>query len=191
MNAKILVNENAIAAGSAISSANDAMEIINSQLLPALEKLGIQITDEVIIDLFAGTNKTEKAYFETVELDLKKIANPAIRESLSMTAAGAWGSFENALMPIRKEVGSSYQYLAPVDGRLVLSDLSIERIREQYRRYITSPEEIKAHEIHLEIVEKLNLLFKGNIPFNWTALFSIDATGSFLVNEDTNYVKLV
>jgi len=188
---KVKISEGAMNAGLVISNTNDAVELINSELLGRIKDLGIEVTNEVVQDLLKGTNKTEALYLETSEADLKKINNPAIRESMRNTAIGAWGQFEGQLTSIIKDVKGSYQYITVVDGIAVLSPADGERIREQNRRYVTSPQEIKAHEIHLEIAEKLNLLFKGNIPFNWIALFPIDAAGMYSACEMNDYSRFI
>ena len=188
---KVLVNENEIAADLVISNTKDAVELINSKLLEKIKKLGLEIKDEVIQDLLKGTGTTKKLYMATVKADLVKIKNPAIKNGMQFQADDAWNSFENAYIPIRREVGSNYQYISVVDGKVVLSLESENLIREAHHRYITDPKEIEAYNLHAEIVEKINQLFNGKIPYRWFSIFLEDGTGKMGRNDLTDYSKLV
>lgn len=186
MKEKILISENAIQADSIISNTKDAVDLINSSLLGHIKALGIEVTNEVVQDLFKGQNKTEKQYMETLETDLKKIGTPSIKEGMRITALGAWENFGNKFNSIKRDVKSSYQYITIVDGQAVLSPENEERIREQYRKYTTSPQEVEAYKLHQEIASKLNAFFKGNIPFGWPALWAHEA-GNFTACEMRDY----
>jgi len=186
---KILINENQLAAGSALSQAEDAAAIINSKLTPALEAIGVQITDDIMKDCLLGGNQTRKDYFDAVAKDLKGTRTPSIKQQMQEAADEAFEVFERDLTTVRREA-RNYKFLTIVDGEAVLSAENEDKLRDQSRIYLTDPKEIEAYKFHVEIIEKLNQFFKGRVPFRWSQIFP-EVGGVIVRNEDTIYSKLV
>ena len=188
---RILVNSNSMAAGYAVDKATEAAIAVNQKLLPALKTIGIPLTQEVLKDLFSGTNKTEKNYFDALEKDLKNIKTPALYDSMKQTATIVWEQFETVLSTVRREAGNSYQYLTIVEGEAVLSSIDEERILEEYRIYLTEPKEVICFHQHEQIVKLLNEMFHDKAPYQWQTIFAIDASGKIFRNDSTNYSIIV
>lgn len=188
---KILVKTNDLAAGQAISNAQYAATAINNQLAPALRTLGILMTPDILKDCFSGAKTTEKAYFEALEKDLKGIKTPSISNSLEATATIAWEKFESTLLEVKREAGTSHQHLTIVEGEAVLSLESEEAIRETYRVYLTDEKELAAYRLFIDVADRLNQIFKGNVPLYFNTLFPADANGVIHVHENIDYTKFI
>ena len=190
MEKKILVNENQIAARAIVDQALTTAQTINTRLIPALETIGMTITNEALKDLLLGATETKKAYFAGVESDIKATRTPSIRKQMQEAAADEWDRFERELFNIRRETRQS-KFLTIEAGVCTLTPGNEEKLKDSCRIYLTDPKEIAAYQLHIEIVDKLNQLFKGQPPFRWINIFPIDNTGKISRNEDTDYSKLV
>lgn len=186
---KILINDNSIQVATVIDQAEETAGTINSRLIPALEALGIQINDEVLKDCFTGAEQTKKNYFKAVEKDLKATLTPAIAQQMRAAAIKAFDSFESDLLAMRRQA-QKWEYLTIEGGKCILTQEQGEKLADLSRIYISDPKEIEAFKLHTQIVEKLNELFKGNIPIKWFNLFPTD--GNIICrNDGTDYSKLV
>ena len=186
---KVLVNEGAIQAGSALNQARDAAAIINAKLAPALESIGFQTTDEILKDCLLGATQTRQTYFEGVAKDIKATRTPSIRKQAREAADEAWEAFERELVHVRREA-RNYKFLTVEDGQAVLNPDNEEKLRDASRIYLTDPAEIEAYNLHVEIIEKLNQLFKGKTPFRWFTIFP-EAGGQITRWDETDYSKFV
>ena len=190
MEKKILVNSNEIQAGRIVDEALTTAQTINTRLIPALEAIGQTTTNEVLKDCLLGATETKKAYFAGVEQDIKATRTPSIRKQMQEAAADEWDRFERELFNIRRETRQS-KFLTIENGNCTLTRGNEEKLRDSQRIYLTDPKEIEAYKLHVEVVEKLNQLFKGQPPFRWTNIFPIDNTGKISRNDETDYSKLV
>ena len=186
---KILVNENMIQAGAAVNQANDTAAIINGKLTPALEALGIQITEEVMRDCLLGATQTRQTYFEGVAKDIKATRTPSIRKQAQEAADEAWELFERDLSHVKREA-RNYKFLTIEGGKCTLNPDNEEKLRDSSRIYITDPNEIKAYNLHVEIIEKLNELFKGAVPYRWFTIFPL-VSDKIERNDETDYSKFI
>jgi len=187
---RILINERNIQASESRSQAQEAAQVINSRLIPALEAIGQTISDAVLKDCLSGANATKKSYFLSVEADTKGTKTPGIKKQLEDAAIEAWERFEQELTFVRREARNA-SFLTIIDGQCVLTPANEEKLTEAARLYITDPAEIAAYKLHVEIIEKMNQLFKGQTPYRWFNLFPGDATGKISRNDETDYSKLV
>ncbi len=189
MSEKILVNENSIQVNSNRSQALDAAKVINDRLTPALAEIGLTISDPVLKDCLQGASSTQKSYFEAVKMDIKATRTPSIRKQMEDAAKEAWERFERELSNVRREA-RNYKFLTIVDGQCILSPENEEKLADTARIYLSDEKEIQAYKLHVEIIEKLNQLFRGQTPYRWAALFP-EAAGKIARNEETNYSKLI
>lgn len=189
MKEKILVNENQIQVSDQLDKANETALLINERLTPALATIGIEINNEVLKDCLKGVTATKKVYFDAVGNDVKKIATPAIKKQLMNEAQIVWEQFADKLTAISAEAKNA-AFLEVVNGICLLTPENALKLAETHKIYLTDPAEIKAYNIHIEIVAKLNQMFKGNAPHFWPILFHCEA-GTFNRNDSTDYSKLV
>ena len=183
---KILVNQNEIAASAVLSAAQEAAGLINSRLTPALLTIGLSLTDGTMKDCLLGAKETEKNYFDNVEKDIKNTRTPSIKKQLEGAAGEAWETFAAELSRIRKEA-KNYRFLTVENGLCVLTPDNKEKLLDTVKIYLTEPAEIEAYKLHVEIIEKLNKLFNGSIPYRWQSIFVESASGQITRNDSTNY----
>ena len=187
---KVLISENQIQVNDNLNKAIEAAAVINERLTPALATIGIELNNDVLKDCLAGATATKKAYFDAVGNDVKKIMTPAIKQQLRSEAEIAWEQFTHILAGIRSEVRNP-TFLTVNDGKCKLTPENAGKLAEMHKIYLTDPAEIEAYNLHVEIVAKLNQMFKGNPPHFWPALFQCDSAGTFTRNDMTDYSKLV
>lgn len=188
MNERILVNEGSINGALALDQAQDTAQVINIRLIPALEAIGQSITDAVLKDCFSGAKATRKTYFDAFKADIKGTRTPSIVKQMTEAANEAFEAFERELSFVRMEA-RNYKFLTIEAGQCVLTPENQEKLLDQFRIYITDPKEVEAYKLHVEIVEKLNQLFKGRVPYLWHSLFVEDPTGKICRNDGTSYSR--
>lgn len=186
---RVLINENSIAAAAALDRAKDTAQLINSKLTPALLAIGVQISDETLQDCLSGGSNTRKGYFEAVRQDTKATRTPSLRKQMEEFADSAYELFEGELALIRKEA-RNYKFLTVVNGECVLTLANEEKLNDISRIYLTDPKEIEAYNLHVEITDLLNRLFKGRPPYLWASIF-LESTGRIYRNDETIYSKLI
>ncbi|NEW84561.1 MAG: hypothetical protein GZ094_19645 [Mariniphaga sp.] len=187
---RILVNDQQIRVSSVLDEAKAAVQAINSRLIPAMETIGISPSQLSIKDcIVAVATATKKGYFADVALDLKATRTPGIRKQQQEAAEIEWYVFEDVLSLVRREV-KHLEYLTITEGKAELTAANAEKLADAHRSYITDPKEMAVYNLHVEIVNKLNQLFKGNIPFQWWGHFPHGANGQIVRNDNTNYEYL-
>ena len=187
---KVLVNTNQIQAAAAVDQARANANTINVLLAPALESIGVGLTDEILKDCLNGAEALKAAYDKEVENDAKNIKNHVVRTQMRETAASAWKDLAQHIATAKRIVASP-NHLQVLFGECCLSNENEKKIMESMAVYITDPKEIAAYELHLEIVKKLNQLFQGSVPFGWSVIFQEDRNGQIVRNDETNYSILV
>ncbi|MEI7423571.1 MAG: hypothetical protein WCK18_15820 [Prolixibacteraceae bacterium] len=186
---RILINENVFHSGSAIDQAANSARVINARLAPALQAIGFELCAETLKDCLSGANVTRKAYFSAVEADIKTTRTPSIRKHMQDAADEAFEAFERELLQVRNEA-RNYKFLIVEGGKCVLTPDNEEKIKELSRIYVTEKKEVEAFKTHSQIVELLNQLFGGRIPYRWSSIF-LEKENAIIRNDETDYSKLI
>ncbi|SHE95219.1 hypothetical protein SAMN05444405_10488 [Bacteroides luti] len=186
---RILLKEDEILQEKRIDEAKEVALYINEKVIPQILELGIQPSNEVIIDVLKEARITTELYNEMVEKDISKFDSRAVKSNLRAKANKVLENtkvyFERAKYDIRGQ-NQYLRYLDIQDGVCILSEEGIESIKEGCRYYLESEDEIRAYKAHKKVVEALNEFFNGRIPMLWQTLFDVK-NGEFIINPNANY----
>lgn len=185
---RILISENAAEAWSDINNTRELAFVINKQLIPAMEALGVKPTLPLIMDsLKRDRQAVEREYREALRNDLKGIKVPAIKEKFLSEAEIPLQAFEKVARECSEKWGVR-SALGFKDGKCYLTPEGQEAIRERFRYYISGPQ-IEVHKKHLEAVDALNR-FLEEYPrpkTDFVNFFRVMSDGSIGPNPKTIY----
>lgn len=152
-------DDNAIAY--AVSNINDELIPIIQKIIDDYSNLEIgDITEEDLTDIYDGMIATSRKYISEQKKAFQKvkIRGNALRELLNK-ASEDLDPLRSDLRDFRdldREVIPLKKYVTIEDKKAILNKENLEKIKELYSRYITSPEENKLYSKHLEIIKDLN-----------------------------------
>ncbi len=172
-----------------LEEAETSIGAINTVLKPALEKIGFELTSEVLNDCLNGASKLKTEYHKKMKKDLGTMLTPSIKERMRVEAEGALELFENKLIKVLREIKGSKPYITVLDGLATFTPEARERLTESCKVYLSDPKQIKAYNNLVAACDSLNALFNGNLPFQWIQVFSIKG-GKITPNENLDYSRL-
>ena len=172
---RILVNEN-------VAKFEATYDLLRNIILVELQEyidkyLSLDLGDfgaNVFNDLLSGGKKTRKAYISNTEKSLRKAGvRGASLEDLLERA-------EEDLEPLANVPSfdrSLLEFITFVDNKAIITNESIEALKERFRIYISDPESIRLYGLHKQIVDNLNEIvnsvkasYGGDLPFLITEL---------------------
>lgn len=172
---RILVNENVAKFGATYDLLRN---IILVELQEYIDKyLSLDLGDfgaNVFNDLLSGGKKTRKAYISNTEKSLRKagVRGAALEDLLERA--------EEDLEPLANVPSfdrSLLEFITFVDNKAIITNESIEALKERFRIYISDPESIRLYGLHKQIVDNLNEIvnsvkasYGGDLPFLITEL---------------------
>lgn len=172
---RILVNEN-------VAKFEATYDLLRNIILVELQEyidkyLSLDLGDfgaNVFNDLLSGGKKTRKAYISNTEKSLRKagVRGAALEDLLERA--------EEDLEPLANVPSfdrSLLEFITFVDNKAIITNESIEALKERFRIYISDPESIRLYGLHKQIVDNLNEIvnsvkasYGGDLPFLITDL---------------------
>lgn len=172
---RILVNEN-------VAKFEATYDLLRNIILVELQEyidkyLSLDLGDfgaNVFNDLLSGGKKTRKAYISNTEKSLRKagVRGAALEDLLERA--------EEDLEPLANVPSfdrSLLEFITFVDNKAIITNESIEALKERFRIYISDPESIRLYGLHKQIVDNLNEIvnsvkasYGGDLPFLITEL---------------------
>ena len=159
METKILIRENAEKAYLDLRDVRLLCNKINTEVLPALEAMGIAPTPETVKESLRGKGAAIiEQYQADVERGLRRIKIPAIRKRYEEEAAEPLQNFISIAESFSGMKGDR-SAITFKDGKAFMSKAGEEAIREKFRIYAEG-DQIETYRRHLEAAKALNTLME-------------------------------
>jgi len=156
---RILIRENAEKAYLDLRDVRLLCNKINTELLPALEAMGIAPTAETVKESLRGKGAAIiEQYQADVERELRRIKIPAIRKKYEEEAAEPLQNFISIAESFSGMKGDR-SAITFKDGKAFMSKAGEEAIREKFRIYAEG-DQIETYRRHLEAAKALNTLME-------------------------------
>lgn len=152
------------------TSLNNAIEMINEELIPMVQKICNEyikleignFTLKALDDILGNLYDTTERYIENQEKALKKAGirgeNLSKLLNIALNDLNRLKELKSEYESLEREVKYYRRHIAVENNNVILPPKSLSNIENRYSRYISTEKEKELYELHLQAINNLNKL---------------------------------